>query len=55
MTNETNRTDTLKLQDDATDAKKDVQEKLNRIANEAAKQARSRQQRYDGEQGIFTK
>lgn len=55
MTNETNRSDTSRLQDDATDAKKDVQEELNRIADEAATHARSRQQRYDVEQGIFTK
>jgi hypothetical protein len=55
MLNETDSSDTPKLQNDSTDVQKPVQEKLSSIANNAAKQARKRQQRYDGEHGIFTR
>jgi len=34
---------------------KALQKKLDRIANNAAKQAGTRQQNYDGDHGIFTK
>jgi hypothetical protein len=41
--------------DDSSDSPKAVQEKLEHLAEKAAKRARKRQQRYDGEHGIFTK
>ena len=43
------------LQDNSNDAKKAVQEKLDRFANKAAKPGEKRQGRYDAERGIFTK
>jgi hypothetical protein len=55
MLNEPDNSDSPKLEDDSTDAQKALQEKLSRIANKAAKRAGNRQQRYDGEHGIFTK
>jgi hypothetical protein len=55
MANETDSSDTPKLQDDSTDVQKSVQEKLSRIANKAAKRAAIRQQHYDAEHGIFTR
>jgi hypothetical protein len=55
MLNETDSTNTTKLQGDAPDVQKETDEKLNRIANEAATRAGTRQRRYDEEHGIFTK
>ena len=55
MLNEPETSDSPKLQDDSTDAQKVLQEKLSRIANKAARRAGNREQRYDGEHGIFTK
>jgi hypothetical protein len=55
MTNEIDRLNTRQVQDESTGLKKAVRERLNRIANKAAKQAVKRQQRYDGKHGIFTK
>jgi hypothetical protein len=55
MLNETNGSaDIPKLQEDSTDDQKAMQEKLSRIADKSAKRLVNRQQRYDGDQGIFT-
>jgi hypothetical protein len=43
------------LRDDSADPQKALQNKLDRIANNAAKRAGDRQQSYDGDHGIFTK
>lgn len=55
MSNETDRSDKPNPQDNSADARKAVQEKLDRIADKAAKRGEKREQRYDGEHGIFTK
>jgi hypothetical protein len=55
MSNEIEVTDTPRLQNDLTSGQQTLQEELDRIANRAAKRAAERQQRYDGEHGIFTK
>jgi hypothetical protein len=56
MLNETDgAADATKFQEDSTDAQKALQEKLNRIANNSARRVVNRQQRYDGEHGLFTK
>jgi hypothetical protein len=46
--------DIARLQEDSTEAQKVLQEKLSRIADKSAKRIVNRQQRYDGDQGIFT-
>jgi hypothetical protein len=43
------------VRDDSSDTQKAAQEELDRIAEKAATRAGSREQRYDGEHGIFTK
>jgi hypothetical protein len=43
------------LRDHSADPQKALQKQLDRIANNAAKQAGTRQQNYDGDHGIFTK
>lgn len=55
MSDKTDRSDKSNLQDNSTDAEKATQEKLNRIADKAAKQGEKREQRFDEEHGIFTK
>jgi hypothetical protein len=55
MPEETDRTATPELRDDSSDNQKTVQEKLDHIAEKAARRAGNREQRYDGEHGIFTK
>jgi hypothetical protein len=55
MLNDTDSPDTPALEDESTDAQKDVREKLNRIANKAAKRGIIRQQSHDAEHGIFTR
>ena len=55
MTTETDRLDNPILQDESTDDQKALQEKLNRIANKAAKRAVNRQQRNDAKQTIISK
>jgi hypothetical protein len=55
MPNKTDSPDTPKLQEDSADAQKAVQEKLDRIADKAAKRGEKREQRYDEEHGIFTR
>lgn len=56
MLNETDRAaGTPELQEDSTDAQKALQEKLSRIANKSVRRMVNRQQRYDGEHGIFIK
>jgi hypothetical protein len=54
MVNETDRAASpQKLQEDTTDARKALREKLSRIANKSARRVVNRLKRY--EQGIFTK
>ena len=53
--NETDRLDTPTLQDDSTDARKAVQKKLDRVADQAAMRVGNREQQFDVEHGIFTK
>ncbi len=55
MANENDRSDKRELEDNSVDAQKAVQEKIERIAEEAASRGGNRQKRYDGEHGIFTK
>jgi hypothetical protein len=56
MLNETDRAlGTPTIQEDSTDAEKALQEKLSRIADRSARRVVNRQQRYDGDHGIFTK
>ena len=56
MSNELKIADTPpQLENEPTDAHEVLREKLRRIANKAAKRAAERQQRYDGDHGIFTK
>ena len=55
MSNKTDSSDKPNLEDNSNDAKKAVQEKLDRIADKAAKRGEKRQQRFDEEHGIFTK
>lgn len=56
MLNETDRAaGTPELQEDSTDAQKASQERLSRIANKSVTRMVNRQQRYDGEHGIFIK
>lgn len=55
MPNETDGSSIPELRDAPSDTQKVVQEKLDRIAERAATRAGNRQQRYDGEHGIFTK
>jgi hypothetical protein len=54
MLNETDRS-TPELQNDSVEAQKRAHERLNRLANKAAKQGEEEEQRYDEEHGIFTK
>jgi len=53
MTNQTDTAD-LPIQDNSDAATTGKEEKLDRIANEAASRAGKRQQRYDQEHNIFT-
>lgn len=55
MPNETDSTNTTKPEGDVPDVQKATDEKLNRLADEAATRAGMRQRRYDDEHGIFTK
>jgi hypothetical protein len=55
MPDETDRPALPETRDDSSDSQKAVQEKLERVAEKAAKRAGKREQRYDGEHGIFTK
>lgn len=55
MPEETDRSAIPELRDDSSDNQKTVEEKLDRIAEKAARRAGNREQRYDGEHGIFTK
>jgi hypothetical protein len=55
MPNETDGPAIAELRDTPSDTRKAVQEKLDRIAEKAATRAGNRQQRYEGEHGIFTK
>jgi len=54
MANEFETKETPKPQNESSETQA-VQQKLNRIANKAAKRAAERQQRYDAEHSIFTK
>jgi hypothetical protein len=55
MSNETDRSDKPNLQDNSADEQKAAQEKVDCIADKAAKRGEKREQRYDEEHGIFTK
>jgi hypothetical protein len=56
MLNETDSTaGTPTVQQDTSGTQKILQETLNHIANKSARRVVNRQQRYDGEHGIFTK
>jgi hypothetical protein len=55
MPNETDQSATPEPRDGSSDSQKAVQEKLERVAEKAARRAGKRQQRYDGEHSIFTK
>jgi hypothetical protein len=56
MLNETSCTaGTPIAQQDSTDTQTALQERLTLIANKSARRVLNRQQRYDGEHGIFTK
>ena len=55
MLNEINSSDTKRPEDDLPAVQTTTDEKLNRIANRAAKRAGMREQSYDREHGIFTK
>jgi hypothetical protein len=55
MSNQTNDTDTPKQQGESSATATTKETKLARIANEAARRAVERQQRYDKEHNIFTK
>jgi len=55
MTNTNDRQDLPELKDEPTESQHPVEEKLNFIANKAAKKARLREKRYDIDHDIFTK
>ena len=55
MVNEIDSSDTKRSKDDLPTLQKTTDEKLNRIADKAAKRAGMRQQSYDRDHGIFTK
>lgn len=55
MTNKDDRSDSSDLEDTSTEFQEAVQERLNSIANKAAKRARIREERYDAEHDVFTK
>jgi hypothetical protein len=55
MTNETNDTDTQKQQDDFSASATAERQRISRIADEAARRGKDRQQRYDEGHKIFTK
>jgi hypothetical protein len=55
MHDETDNLDTPQPQNESADREKAVAEKLDHIANKAAKRASKRQQQYDAQQGIFTR
>jgi hypothetical protein len=55
MTNETNNTDSQEQQDDFRVSITPERQRINRIANEAARRGRDRQERYDEGHNIFTK
>jgi len=54
MTNETNDTDTQRQQDDSSASTTAEKQRISRIADEAARRGRDRQQGYDEEHNIFT-
>ena len=54
MTTETNNTDTQRQQDDFSASKTCEKQRISRIADEAARRGRDRQQGYDEEHHIFT-
>ena len=55
MSSETDCSDKSNLQDNSTDAQKAEQQKVDRIADKAAKRGEKREQSYEEEQGIFRK
>ena len=55
MTNTDDRSHSPDLEDTSSESQEEVQERLNSIANNAAKRARVREERYDAEHDIFTK
>jgi hypothetical protein len=55
MPSQTNNQDTPRQQDDSSASKTAKGKRLNRLADEAAKRAGKREQRYDQEHNIFTK
>jgi hypothetical protein len=55
MPSQTNNQDTPRQQDDSSASKTAKEKRLNRHADEAAKRAGKREQRYDQEHNIFTK
>jgi hypothetical protein len=55
VSSETDRSDKSNLQVNSTDAQKAEQEKVDRIADKAAKRGEKREQSYEEEHGIFTK
>lgn len=55
MTNKDHHSDTSDVEDTSTESQEAVQERLNRIANKAAKRARIREESYDAEHDVFIK
>jgi len=55
MTNTNDRQDLPEQKEEPTESQEPVQERLNLIANKAAKKARLREKRYDTDHDIFTK
>ena len=55
MGSETNQPEPIKQQDASNDSRTIEEKELDRIADEAAKRAEKREQRYDSDHDIFTK
>jgi hypothetical protein len=55
MSNQTNKPNVVSSKTPAEIAKLDEQQRLDRVANEAAAEAGKTEQRYDQDNGIFTK
>lgn len=55
MPDETDESAIPELRDDSPESQKALQEKLDSIAEKAARRGGNRQQRFDEEHGIFTK
>lgn len=55
MNNKDDRSDTSDMKDTSTESQEVMEERLNRIADKAAKRARLREERYDAEHDLFTK